>query len=47
MYSNFGIEANCTKTWKDYLSTSLTNPYELDEVDDLYTCGKGLGNLVL
>ena len=45
-YSFGGYETNCSRIWKDYMSTSLTNPYELDEVDDLYTCGKGLGNLV-
>ena len=45
-YSGGGVETNCTKIWKNYMATSLTNPYELDEVDDLYTCGKGLGNLV-
>ena len=42
---NVGIASNCTQIWKDYISASQTNPYELDEVDDFYTCGKGLSNL--
>ena len=44
--SFYDHETNCTRIWKDYMSNSLTNPYELDEDDDHYTCGKGLGNLV-
>ena len=39
------VETNCTTLWKDYVLSGLTNnPYELDEEDSLYTCGKGLGN---
>ena len=44
--SNNDYETICTRIWKDYIWSSVTNPYELDEDDDHYTCGKGLGNLV-
>ena len=40
-HSGRGFETNCTIIWKDYIATSKNNPYQLDEANDLYTCGKG------